>query len=72
MADCRSDRLGDRDWVSMDELRLPLTMADGAATIDGLQKIAAGIAKYREMNGSIPVAPDITRLDGYLASPLYQ
>lgn len=63
-------RLGDRDWVSMDELLAAINDGRRRTTIDGLQKIAAGITKYREMNGSIPVAPDITRLTDIL-HPLY-
>jgi hypothetical protein len=63
-------RLGDRDWVSMDELLAALNEGRRRSTIDGLQKIAAGIAKYREMNGAIPIAPDIVRLTDIL-HPLY-
>jgi len=63
-------RLGDRDWVSMDELLAAINDGRRRSTIDGLKKLAAGIAKYREMNGSIPMASDITRLTDIL-HPLY-
>ena len=63
-------RLGDRDWVSMDGLLAAINDGRRRSTIDGLKKLAAGIAKYREMNGSIPMASDITRLTDIL-HPLY-
>jgi hypothetical protein len=63
-------RLGDRDWVSMDELLAAINDGRRRSTIDGLQKLAAGIAKYREMNGNLPMAPDIARLTDIL-HPLY-
>jgi len=63
-------RLGDRDWVSMDELLAAINDGRRRSTIDGMQKLAAGIAKYKDMNGSIPAAPDITRLTDIL-HPLY-
>jgi len=63
-------RLGDRDWVSMTELLAAINDARRRSTIDGLQQIAAGIAKYRAMNGAIPAAPDITALTDIL-HPLY-
>jgi len=63
-------RLGDRDWVSMDELLAAINDGRRRSTIDDFQKLAAGIAKYREMNGNLPMAPDITRLTDIL-HPLY-
>ena len=63
-------RLGDRDWVSMNELLAAINDGRRRSTIDDLKKLATGIAKYREMNGSIPTAPDITRLTDVL-HPLY-
>jgi hypothetical protein len=63
-------RLGDRDWVSTDELLAAINDGRRRSTIDGFQKLAAGIAKYREMNGNLPMAPDITRLTDIL-HPLY-
>src|SRR5262245_56946397 len=63
-------RLGDRDWVSMNELLAAINDGRRRSTIDGFQKLAAGIAKYREMNGNIPTVPDITQLTDIL-HPLY-
>jgi len=63
-------RLGDRDWVSMDELLAAINDGRRRSTIDEFQKLAAGIVKYREMNGNLPVAADITRLTDIL-HPLY-
>ncbi len=63
-------RLGDRDWVSMDELLAALNDGRRRSTINGFQKLAAGIAKYREMNGNLPLASDITKLTDIL-HPLY-
>jgi hypothetical protein len=63
-------RLGDRDWVSMNELLAAINDGRRRSTIDGFEKLAAGIAKYREMNGNIPTVPDITQLTDTL-HPLY-
>jgi hypothetical protein len=63
-------RLGDRDWVSMNELLAAINDGRRRSTIEGFQKLAAGIAKYREMNGNVPMATDITRLTDIL-HPVY-
>jgi hypothetical protein len=63
-------RLGDRDWISLDELLSAINQGRRRTTIEGLQKLAVAIAKYRDMNGSIPTAPDIVRLTDVL-HPLY-
>ena len=63
-------RLGDRDWISLDELLAAINEGRRRTTIEGLQKLSAAITKYREMNGSIPAAPDIVRLTDVL-HPLY-
>jgi hypothetical protein len=63
-------RLGDRDWISLDELLAAINEGRRRSTIEGLQKLAAAIAKYREMNGSMPAAPDIVKLTDVL-HPLY-
>ena len=63
-------RLGDRDWISLDELLAAINEGRRRSTVDALQKLAAGIAKYREKNGSIPDAPDIVKLTDVL-HPLY-
>ena len=63
-------RLGDRDWISLDELLAAINEGRRRSTVEGLRKLDAAIAKYREMNGSIPVAPDIVKLTDVL-HPLY-
>ena len=63
-------RLGDRDWVSLDELLAAINEGRRRSTINDIQKLAAGITKYREMNGNLPAVPDITRLTDIL-HPLY-
>ena len=63
-------RLGDRDWISLNELLAAINEGRRRTTIEGLQKLAAGITRYREMNGAIPVAPDIVKLTDLL-HPLY-
>ena len=63
-------RLGDRDWISLDELLAAINEGRRRSTVDALQKLAASIAKYREKNGSIPDAPDIVKLTDVL-HPLY-
>ena len=63
-------RLGDRDWISMDELLAAINEGRRRTTVEGLQKLAGAIAKYREMNGAIPAEPDITKLTDVL-HPLY-
>ena len=63
-------RLGDRDWISLDELLAAINEGRRRTTLEGLQKLAEGIAKYREMNGTIPTATDITVLTDVL-HPLY-
>lgn len=63
-------RLGDRDWISLDELLAAINEGRRRTTIDGLQKLSTAITKYREMNGSIPAAPDIVKLTDVL-HPLY-
>ena len=63
-------RLGDRDWISLDELLAAINDGRRRATIAGLQKVADGIAKYRASNGSPPNARDIVSLTDVL-HPLY-
>jgi len=57
-----SVRLGDRDWISMDELLNAINDARRRATSESLQQLADGIEKYRAANGSLPAARDITAL----------
>jgi hypothetical protein len=54
----------------MDELLAAINEGRRRSTLEELQKLAAGIAKYRETNGSIPVQPDIVKLTDAL-HPVY-
>ena len=63
-------RLGDRDWISLDELLAAINDGRRRATIAALQKVAEGISKYRAANGSPPTARDIVSLTDIL-HPLY-
>jgi Type II secretion system (T2SS), protein G len=55
-------RLGDQNWVSVPELITALNESRRRATVTSLQKLAAGIAAYRQRNGSPPVAANIQAL----------
>lgn len=63
-------RLGDRDWISLDELLAAIDEGRRRSTANSLEKLAAAIAKYRASNGSFPNARDITALSDAL-HPLY-
>jgi hypothetical protein len=55
-------RLGDRDWISLDELIAGINEGRRRTTRDSMQKLAEGIEKYRTANGSLPSARDIGSL----------
>ena len=61
-----SVRLGDQNWVSVPELVAALNEAHRKQTAASLQKLATGIAAYRERNGSAPNARDIKTLTDIL------
>ncbi len=63
-------RLGDRDWINLDELLAAVNEGRRRATVAALGKIAGAIAKYRDSNGSVPPARDIITLTDAL-HPLY-
>jgi hypothetical protein len=63
-------RLGDRDWISLDELLAAINDGRRRTTVESLQKVAEAIAKYRTANGSLPNARDIVSLMDIL-HPLY-
>ena len=63
-------RLGDRDWIGLDELLAAVNEGRRRATAEALHKIADAIAKYRDRNGSVPAAGDIISLTDVL-HPLY-
>ena len=55
-------RLGDRDWISLDELIAAINEGRRRTTAQSLQQLAEGVDKYRTANGSIPAAADIVAL----------
>jgi hypothetical protein len=55
-------RLGDRDWVSLDELLAAINEGRRRTTSQSIQRIADGVEKYRTANGSLPTAGDIVKL----------
>jgi type II secretion system (T2SS) protein G len=59
-------RLGDRDWISLDELLAAINEGRRRVTVEGLRKLAEGIANYRQRNGKIPDASDIVSLTDVL------
>jgi hypothetical protein len=65
-----SVRLGDRDWVGVEELLAAVNEGRRRMTMESLQKLAAGIMAYRQGTGSSPNATDIVGLTNLL-HPLY-
>jgi hypothetical protein len=59
-------RLGDRDWISLDELLAAINEGRRRTTSDSMQQLADGIEKYRAANGALPTARDITALSDTL------
>lgn len=59
-------RLGDRDWISLDELLAAINEGRRRSTVESMQKLAAAVGEYRSANGSLPAAPDIVSLTNML------
>lgn len=55
-------RLGDRDWISLDELVAAVNEGRRRTTSQSMQQLAAAVEKYRTANGSLPNARDIVAL----------
>ena len=55
-------RLGDRDWISLDELLAAVNEGRRRTTSESMQQLADGIETYRSRNGSLPGARDIVAL----------
>src|SRR6185295_14057477 len=55
-------RLGDRDWISLDELLTAINEGRRRTTLQSLQHLAEAVEKYRASNGSLPSAKDIVAL----------
>ena len=63
-------RLGDRDWIDLNELLAAINEARKRETTEAMQKLVAGVDGYRTKNGSLPIARDIVTLTDIL-HPLY-
>jgi len=55
-------RLGDRDWISLDELLAAINEGRRRVTSQSMQQLADGVEKFRSENGSLPAARDIGAL----------
>ena len=55
-------RLGDRDWISMDELLAAINEGRRRVTSQAMQQLAAGIDKYKSATGMFPAAKDMVAL----------
>src|SRR5438045_4638239 len=55
-------RLGDRDWISLDELLAGINEGRRRATSDAMQKLAEAVEKFRASTGSLPTVRDIVGL----------
>jgi hypothetical protein len=63
-------RVGDRDWISLDELLAAVNEGRRRTTSQSMQQLAEGVEKYRVSNGSLPAARDVSALTDTLY-PLY-
>lgn len=59
-------RLGDRDWISLDELLKAINEGRRRTTSEAMQILALAIEKYRTANGTLPKANDIVALTDIL------
>jgi hypothetical protein len=55
-------RLGDRDWISLNELLAAINEGRQRTTSQSMQQLAEGVEKYRASNGALPAARDIVAL----------
>ena len=61
-----SVRLGDQNWVSVNELVAALNEVRRKQTFASMEKLAAGVGAYRQRNGSAPQGNDIKALSDVL------
>src|SRR5262245_22390450 len=61
-----SVRLGDRDWISLDDLLAAIDESRRRTTRQAMQQLAEAIEKYRNKNGALPAASDIVKLTDIL------
>src|SRR4030095_3695950 len=61
-----SVRLGDRDWISLDELLAAIDENRRRTTTHTLQQLAEACENYRSKKGALPAASDIVKLTDIL------
>ena len=61
-----SVRLGDRDWISLDELIAGINDGRSRATSDSMRKLAEAVEKFRVGTGALPRESDIVALTDIL------
>lgn len=61
-----SVRLGDQNWISIAELVVALNESKKKITESSLEKLTAGVASFRQKNGSAPTGGDIKALSDAL------
>jgi hypothetical protein len=59
-------RLGDRDWIDVNELLAALNGDRRRETLIAMEKVVQGIAEYRKTNNTLPQAADIVKLTDVL------
>ena len=59
-------RLGDRDWIDLNELIAAVNDARRRETTANLEKLVTGITNYRQANGATPSANNIVELTNVL------
>jgi len=55
-------RLGDRDWISLDELLAAINDGRRRTTSQSMQQLTNAVEKYRSANGKLPASQDIVAL----------
>jgi hypothetical protein len=59
-------RMGDRDWVGVDEIVAAVNESRRRTTLESFQKLATGIETFRQRNGASPNASEIVALTNIL------
>jgi hypothetical protein len=59
-------RLGDNDWLDMNELLAAINDARRRSTLESIGRLNAAVEAYRQANGNLPSAPDIVKLTDQL------
>jgi len=59
-------RMGDRDWVNVDEIISAVNESRRRTTLESFRKLATGIEVFRQRNGASPNATEIVALTNIL------